>query len=376
VLGIRLYQRYAFGLEGYVNTRRKKRMKKSSFVLVIGLFLLSFCVFAQEEEAPMEEAPVEPTTAVAAPNLGLIKGKVTDTQTPRPNNLADASITVKSGLIDEPVVASTDAAGNYEVSSLPPGEYVVTVEKPGYDESSDYVTVTPGGEAFHDVRLYKTDTLITYFWKTGPIRWPLLLCSVLGLTYIIERLVSLFKLRPRIKVEQLVSRITDALRNDNIMEAVSICEEAGGPLANVVKAGLLRYSQGMIEERPVSKEDISEAIDEASLLEIPQLERNLVVLSTIYQVSPLFGLLGTVSGMVKAFTAIALKGTGDPQLLAGGISEALLTTVIGLSIAIPVMIAYQYLVSRVDRHVLEIQQVSTEIVNALVVTGGPSQSGE
>jgi biopolymer transport protein ExbB len=370
-----LDQRYAFGLEGYVNTRRKKRMKKSSFVLVIGLFLLSFCVFAQEE-APMEEAPVESTAAVAAPNLGLIKGKVTDTATPRPNNLADATITVKSGLIDEPVATSTDAAGNYEVSDLPPGEYVVSVEKPGYDESSDYVTVTPSGEAFHDVRLYKTDTLITYFWKTGPIRWPLLLCSVLGLTYIIERLVSLFKLRPRIKVEQLVSRITDALRNDNIMEAVSICEEAGGPLANVVKAGLLRYSQGMIEERPVSKEDISEAIDEASLLEIPQLERNLVVLSTIYQVSPLFGLLGTVSGMVKAFTAIALKGTGDPQLLAGGISEALLTTVIGLSIAIPVMIAYQYLISRVDRHVLEIQQVSTEIVNALVVGGGPSQSGE
>ena len=353
-------------------------MKKSSFVLVIGLFLLSAYVFAQEE-TPSEEppgAPIEamtgaPTGAVSAPNLGLIKGKVTDTQTPRPNNLADAEVIVQSGLIDEPKVVRTDAAGNYEASDLPPGEYVVRVSKPGFDESSDYVTVTPGGEAFHDVRLYKTDTLITYFWKTGPIRWPLLICSILGLTYIIERLVSLFKMRPRIKVEQLVSRITEALRNDNIMEAVSICEEAGGPLANVVKAGLLRYSQGMIEEQAVSKEDISEAIDEASMLEIPQLERNLVVLSTIYQVSPLFGLLGTVSGMVKAFTAIALKGTGDPQLLAGGISEALLTTVIGLTIAIPVMIAYQYLVSRVDRSILEIQQVSTEIVNALVV-GTPS----
>jgi biopolymer transport protein ExbB len=357
-------------------------MKKSSFVLVIGLFLLAAYVFAQEEvpsEAPgalSEEPAVAPTGAVTAPNLGLIKGKVTDTQTPRPNNLADAAVTVQSGLIDEPRVTTTDAAGNYEISDLPPGEYVVAVDKPGFDESSDYVTVTPGGEAFHDVRLYKTDTLITYFWKTGPIRWPLLICSVLGLTYIIERLVSLFKMRPRIKVEQLVSRITEALRNDNIMEAVSICEEAGGPLANVVKAGLLRYSQGMIEEQAISKQDISEAIDEASMLEIPQLERNLVVLSTIYQVSPLFGLLGTVSGMVKAFTAIALKGTGDPQLLAGGISEALLTTVIGLTIAIPVMIAYQYLVSRVDRSILEIQQVSTEIVNALVVGTPSASSGE
>jgi len=335
-------------------------MKKAVFVLVIGLFLLA-CGYVFAQETPAGE--------ITAPDKGLIKGKVTDTQTPRPNNLADATVTVESEmLLDEAKSTSTDSAGNYEIPNLPTGEYVVTVAKPGYDDTTDYVTVTAGGEAFHDVRLYKTDTLISYFQKTGPIRWPLLICSILGVTYIIERLVSLFKLRPRIKVEQLVSRITEALRNDNIMEAVSICEEAGGPLANVVKAGLLRYSQGMIEEKAVTKEDVSEAIEEASILEIPQLERNLVVLSTIYQVSPLFGLLGTVSGMVRAFTAIALKGTGDPQLLAGGISEALLTTVIGLTIAIPVMIAYQYLVSKVDRHVLEIQQVSTEIVNTLVVS--------
>ena len=343
-------------------------MKKAGIVLVIGLFLLA-CVytFAQDE-------PAIDTGEVTAPTNGLVKGKVTDTQTPRPNNLDAATVTVESELLlgADARVEQTDQAGNYEVPNLPPGEYVVTTSKSGYDDSTDYVTVTQGGEAFHDVRLFKTDTLITYFQKTGPIRWPLLICSILGLTYIIERAVSLFKLRPRIKVEQLVSRITEALRNDNIMEAVSICEEAGGPLANVVKAGLLRYSQGMIEETAVTKEDVSEAIDEATILEVPQLERNLVVLSTIYQVSPLFGLLGTVTGMVRAFTAIALKGTGDPQLLAGGISEALLTTVIGLAIAIPVMIAYQYLVSRVDRHILEIQQVSTEIVNTLVVS--PRQS--
>ena len=337
-------------------------MKKAVFVLVIGLFLLGCVyVFAQVED-------------LTAPDRGLIKGKVTDTQTPRANNLADAVITVESDMLlgADAKTAITDQAGNYEVSNLPPGEYVVTTSKTGFDDSQDYVTVTPGGEAFHDVRLYKTDTLISYFNKTGPLRWPLLLCSILGLTYMIERAVSLFKLRPRMKVEELVSKMTEALRNDNIMEAVSLCEEAGGPLANVVKAGLLRYSQGMIEEKAVTKEDVSEAVDEATILEVPQLERNLVVLSTIYQISPLLGLLGTVVGMIRAFTAIALKGTGDPQLLAGGISEALLTTAFGLAIAIPVMIGYQYLISRVDRHVLEIQQVSTEIVNTLVVS--PRQS--
>ena len=354
-------------------------MKKVGFVLVIGLFLLSSLYAFAQEEGGEAAAPMDEVTAPAAdvgmtaPNNGLVKGKVTDTQTPRPNNLSQASIQVESDLIPAPVSTKTDIAGNYEVSNLPPGEYVVTTSKAGYDDSVEYVTVTPGGEAFHDVRLYKTDTLVTYFWKTGPVRWPLLLCSILGLTFIIERIISVVKLRPRIKVEQLVSRITEALRNDNIMEAVSICEEAGGPLANVVKAGLLRYSQGMIEEKVVAKDDVSEAVDEATILEVPQLERNLVILSTIYQVAPLLGLLGTVMGMVRAFTAIALKGTGDPQLLAGGISEALLTTVIGLFIAIVVMIAYQILVSIVDRHILEIQQVSTEIVNTLIVSPrGPS----
>ena len=351
-------------------------MKKAGFVLVIGLFLLvSIYAFAQDEgdvAAPdMGDVAAPDMGDVTAPTNGLVKGKVTDTQTPRPNNLADASVTVESDQLlgaEGAKTTLTDQAGNYEIANLPPGEYVVTTEKAGHDPSTEYVTVTPGGEAFHDVRLYKTDTLVTYFWKTGPVRWPLLLCSILGLTFIIERIISVIKLRPRIKVEQLVSRITEALRNDNIMEAVSICEEAGGPLANVVKAGLLRYSQGMIEEKAVSKDDVSEAVEEATILEVPQLERNLVILSTIYQVSPLLGLLGTVMGMVRAFTAIALKGTGDPQLLAGGISEALLTTVIGLFIAIVVMIAYQILVSVVDRHILEITQVSTEIVNTLVVS--------
>jgi len=346
-------------------------MKKVGFALVMVLFLLVLelslsaiaPVLAQEEEAAMPT----PTPEVTAPDRGLIKGKVTDTQTPRPNNIADATVTVQSELLlEKPISVTTDSAGNYEIPNLPVGEYVVTAIKSGFDDSMEYVTVTPGGEAFHDVRLYMTDTLMSYFWKTGPIRWPLLMCSIVGVMYTIERSISLLKLRPRIKIEQLVSRITDALRNENIMEAVSICEEAGGPLANVMKAGLLRYSQGMIDERVVTKEDISEAIDEASMMEVPLYERNMIVLSTVYQISPLFGLFGTVTGMVRAFTAIALKGTGDPQLLAGGISEALLTTVIGLAIAIPVMIAYQYFMSIIDRSILEMQQVSTEIVNTLL----------
>ena len=100
----------------------------------------------------------EPVVRVTAPPNGLIKGKVTDTQSPRPNNLADATVTLQSDLLlEKPRTVKTDAAGNYEFPNLPPGEYVITASKPGYDDSAEYVTVTPGGESFHDVRLYKSD---------------------------------------------------------------------------------------------------------------------------------------------------------------------------------------------------------------------------
>jgi len=358
-------------------------MKKIGFGVVASLILV-MCLYVIAQETPPPAVPDAGMPALGAPalgaggapSMGLIKGKVTDTITPRANNLEGAEVVIESELLlaaeGGKRTVTSDSAGNYEVANLPPGEYAVTVTKRDYDSNTDYVTVTPGGEAFHDVRLYKTDTIMSYFWKTGPVRWPLLLCSIVGLTYIIERAFSLYKLRPKIKVEQLVQRITDSLRSGNVMEAVSTCEEAGGPLANVVKAGLLRYSQRVIEEKAVTKDDITEAVSEAAMIELPMFERNMVVLSTVYQVSPMLGLFGTVTGMVRSFTVIALKGNGDPQLLAGGISEALLTTVIGLAIAIPTMIFYQYFMSIIDRDILEIQQVSTDIVNTLVMER-PSQ---
>jgi len=155
-------------------------MKKAGPVLIIGLFLLAYTyVFAQEEAG-----------IVTVPNRGLIKGKVTDTQTPRPNNIGGATVTVQSELLlEKPISATTDSAGNYEIPNLPVGEYVVTTSKPGYDDSMEYVTVTPGGEAFHDVRLYKTDTLISFLSKSVTLRWLGIICLVVVVTiiYIIVR---------------------------------------------------------------------------------------------------------------------------------------------------------------------------------------------
>jgi len=315
----------------------------------------------------------EGTTTDLSTQTGILRGKVIKTGTgAQPINEVTVQLT-GAQLEGEILETTTNEDGDYEFTGLKPGSYMVSIYKGAYKEREGLSrTVTPGGSDYKEYKMTKKDTPITYFKKMGWwIGGALLICSILVVTFVIERIIAFVKLRSTVSTEQLLEQITTALRNDNIMEAVSVCEEAGGPLANVVKAGLLKYSQAMIEERDVTKEEVMDAISEASLLEIPELERYLPVLATIAVISPLFGLLGTVVGMIKAFTTIALEGTGDPQALAGGISQALLTTATGLTIAIPALIAYNWFDSVVNRRVTEIRQVSNEIVGSLI-TGGIS----
>ena len=304
--------------------------------------------------------------ADVATSGGTVRGDIVDTTTAQ-NPIPDVRVLIVNAAGAE-FEATTDAGGTYERSGIPAGRYLISIYREGYgDRTGKPVTVVNGGDHFVPLKMTKKDNIVTFFQKFGFVFWPLALCSITAMTFIIERLFTFVRSRSRIGTEQFIASITDSLRKENIMEAVSICEEAGGPLANVLKAGLLRYSQAQIEEREVSKEEIQEAIEEASLLEIPELERNLPVLGTVAVVSPLFGLLGTVTGMISAFTTIALEGTGDPQQLAGGISQALLTTAAGLTVAIPCLIFFQLFDSWVNRHMVEISQVSTEIVNQLIV---------
>jgi len=297
---------------------------------------------------------------------GTIRGQIVDTTTAQ-NPIDGVTVEIR-GSGGEDYTATTDANGDYEHSGIPAGRYLISIYKEGYgDRTGKPVTVAPGGDHYLPLKMTKKDDIVSFFQKFGFVFWPLALCSITALTFIIERLFTFVRSRSRIGTEQFIASIADSLRKENIMEAVSTCEEAGGPLANVLKAGLLRYSQAQIEERDITKEEIQEAIEEASLLEIPELERNLPVLGTVAVVSPLFGLLGTVTGMISAFTTIALEGTGDPQQLAGGISQALLTTAAGLTVAIPCLIFFQLFDSWVNRHMVEISQVSTEIINQLIV---------
>ena len=192
--------------------------------------------------------------------------------------------------------------------------------------------------------------------KGGPLMYLIIICSILAVTVFLERLIHLH--RAKINTDKFMSGIRNIIKKGNIVEAISICEQTPGPVAYVLKEGLIRHEQ--------DKDEIKEAIEEAGLQEVPRLEKNLVILATIAHITPLIGLLGTVSGMIKAFMKIQEKaGIVNPGDLAQGIWEALITTAAGLAVAIPAYVAYNYLVSRVDGFVLEMEKSSNELINIL-----------
>lgn len=198
--------------------------------------------------------------------------------------------------------------------------------------------------------------MITLFWKGGPLMILIGLCSILAVAVFLERIFH-FR-RAQIDTEKFMSGMRNLLKKKSYIEALSICEETPGPVAAVLKAGILKHDRG--------KEQIREALENTSHYEIPRLEKNLVVLATVAQISPLLGLLGTVTGMIKAFMKIQEKaGFVNPGDLAQGIWEALITTAGGLVVAIPAFVAYNYLVHRVNNFVLDMEKASTELVELL-----------
>jgi len=195
--------------------------------------------------------------------------------------------------------------------------------------------------------------------KGGPLMYLIILCSIVALAVIIERFYHLY--RARINIDKFMESITNTLKRNRIMEAIDLCEKTPGPVAHIIKAGILKHDR--------SRQELKEAIEDAGICEVPRLEKNLGALATIAHISPLLGLLGTVTGMVKAFQIIQEKASAfhpvSPGNLAGGIWEALITTCAGLIVAIPTFVAYNYLVSRVKGFIVEMDRAATELVNIL-----------
>ncbi len=191
--------------------------------------------------------------------------------------------------------------------------------------------------------------------KGGPLMWPILACSILAIAIIFERLFHYH--RAKINAKDFVQGIRNTLRRGNVIEAIALCDETPGPVAQVVKAAVVNHDRG--------REEIRETVQDVARNEVAQLERYLPILATIAQVAPLLGFFGTVTGMIKIFQVIQKVQLANPGDLAAGIWQALLTTAGGLAVAIPTYVAYNFLVSRVQHLVLDMENAANDIVGYL-----------
>ncbi len=197
--------------------------------------------------------------------------------------------------------------------------------------------------------------MLEVFEKGGFLMYPIFICSLIAVTIFFERMFYLKSVKTKSK--RFVDRVKDLVKKGSIELAISACRKSPTPISQIMLAGLMKFGQG--------REDIKEAIEDSANQEIPFLEKNLSTLSTIGNITPLLGLLGTVFGMIKAFNVIAIMGVGKPEALAGGISEALLTTAFGLSVAIPTIVIYNYLAHRVDKLIREMEISCVDLLELL-----------
>ncbi|NLL61382.1 MAG: MotA/TolQ/ExbB proton channel family protein [Candidatus Atribacteria bacterium] len=195
------------------------------------------------------------------------------------------------------------------------------------------------------------------FYKGGVLMYPIFFCSLLAIAIFFERMFFLRSIKT--STRKFSNRICDLIRKGNINYAITACRKNYSPISQIILAALLKYGG--------TRDEIKEAIEDTANQEIIVLEKNLPILATIGNIAPLLGLLGTVFGMIKGFQVISIVGVGNPEALAGAISEALLTTAFGLSVAIPTIVAYNYLSNRVERQIREMEASSTEILDLLSV---------
>jgi biopolymer transport protein ExbB len=191
--------------------------------------------------------------------------------------------------------------------------------------------------------------------KGGYLMYPILICSVLTLAILFERLFALR--RSRIIPEKFIIEVSDLVRQGRMEDAMTKCRLNDSSISRVLMAGISRHGK--------PHQQIKEAIEDVGRLEAANLERYLTILGTIAGIAPLLGLLGTVTGMIKAFSVISHAGIGNPQMLAGGISEALITTAAGLTVAIPAFVFYKLLRSRVDKRILRMERVSLDMLDLI-----------
>jgi biopolymer transport protein ExbB len=194
----------------------------------------------------------------------------------------------------------------------------------------------------------------------GPVIWLILIAAATAAVVFIER--ALFCHRSQINSAEFLNGVRTVIKRGNVVEAIAICDATAGPVARLVKAAILAREQG--------RDRVREAVEEAGLTEVPRLEEKLNLLATIAQIAPLLGLFGTVLGFIDVFGQIEQAGLyAHIQLLAHGVWKALICAAGGIAVAIPAHAGYNYLVSRVNKIVLDMERAATEIVNIVTENG-------
>lgn len=197
--------------------------------------------------------------------------------------------------------------------------------------------------------------MVQYFHDGGNFMWPILVALVFGLVFTLERIYSL--MMSRIDSETFFDDITKVIDNDGAEAALELCEQTQGPVSAIFHAGLSRLHRGLAE--------VEKAIQNAGALEMAFLEKNMIWLNAVITIAPMLGFTGTVIGMISAFDAIKAANDISPAVVAGGISQALLTTAFGLVVAMIIQTFQNLFVSRIDKLVLEMEEQSVKIMDHL-----------
>lgn len=197
--------------------------------------------------------------------------------------------------------------------------------------------------------------MVEYFVNGGPFMWPILISLIFGLGFSFERLYSL--LMSSVNSKKFFQEVSDRIDDDGAESALELCESTRGPVAAIFHAGLARRHRGLSE--------VEKAIQNAGPVEMAFLERNMIWLNAVITIAPMIGFTGTVVGMIAAFDAIKAANDISPAVVAGGISQALLTTAFGLIVAMIIQIFQNLFVNRIDGLILDMEEHSVQLVDHL-----------
>jgi biopolymer transport protein ExbB len=193
------------------------------------------------------------------------------------------------------------------------------------------------------------------FHQGGPLMYPILLCSIIGWAIFMERFFAYYKAKRQLR--NLYDQIVHLLARNKIEEAYSLCQSRQSALARIL--------QVVLKNPDRDRRHLKSVAEEVGEREAVLLQRYLGLLGTIANIAPLIGLLGTVLGMIEAFDVISHEGVGSPATLGGGISQALITTAAGLTVAVPMILVHRYLLSRSDRLVLDLEEATMHVIDRL-----------